>query len=387
MHRPILASTLLLLTTVAIPACRTHDDPDEGSSEGNGDPGGTPCDPADDPVDESACEPLATDYIPGADDPYPACISDGGNYELVADPPGSIARIEAYETIADLLWRSGAPTRADFTAARTAYEIDEGLGSRVDRREDLHYPPIPMADWDPGLDPDKQCANDANAAKYPDRCVGPAKLRPLINGAFIAGMSGEGDPNLHAARIEAGLLWFMVLSVYKEAVTCVSTPKDCDSAWAYYSGGAQLDGALIGLADFVARYSPTTHERIFAGILAVRCARDLYANTDYPTYEDLPAEGRELFGRAWAQLDAALARGLAVVLRQHLLAQDHEQCSEASEANWAFVDIVGRALDREIRERDAAAADELLSLYALESPSTADIERAAALIDQVIPCA
>lgn len=243
-----------------------------------------------------------------------------------------------------------------------------------------------MEEWDPGLDPDKQCSNDELASAYPDRCVGPAKLRPLINEAFIAGMSGEGDPNVHAARIEAGLVWFSYLSVYKESYTCTHTPKDCDSAWAYYAGGAQADGALIGFAELVNRYSPTTHQRIFDGLLAVRCFRDLYSIDDYPTYDDLPADGQALFDAAWEQLDDAIARGFAIALRQHLLAQDDEQCSEATTANWEFVQIIGKALDRELRERDSAVADELLAIYELESPTTDDLEQAAALIDQAIPC-
>jgi hypothetical protein len=200
-------------------------------------------------------------------------------------------------------------------------------------------------------------------------------------------MSGDGDANVHAARIEATLMWFVYLSVYKEANTCLGKDKDCDSSWAYYTSGTQVDGAVLGMAEFVERYSPTSHQRIFDGILAVRCWRDLYPIADYPTYDDVPADGQALFDTAWEQLDDALARGFAIVLRQHVLAQDDEQCAEATEANWAFVQIAGPALDREIRERDANAADELLGIYALEAPATEDLERVAELIDQVIPCA
>src|SRR5690606_14561715 len=137
---------------------------------------------------------------------------------------------------------------------------------------------------------------------------------------------------------------------------------------------------LIGFAELVNRYSPNTHQRIFDGILAVRCFRDLYSIDDYPTYNDLPSDGRQLFDLAWEQLDDALARGLAIALRQHLLAHDDEQCSEATEANWQFVQIVGAALDREVRERDSGAADELAGIYELTAPTTEDLERAAQLI-------
>jgi hypothetical protein len=380
----------VLFISLALSACRTDDDPksESGDGDGDGDVAGEPCDPADDPIDEASCMTLASDYLPSDSDSdmYPACISDGGVYELVDVPPGTIARIEAYDQIAALLWENGAPRPEDFTAARTTYELEEGLGSRVDRRDDLHYPAIPMDEWDPGLDQDKQCANDSLASAYPDRCVGPAKLRPLINEAFIAGIEGDGDLNVHAARIEATLLWFFYISIYKEAYTCMHTPKDCDSSWAYYAGGAQADGALIGFAELIQRYSPNTHQRIFDGVLAVRCFRDLYSIDDYPTYAELPADGQQLFDTAWEQLDDALARGLAIALRQHLLAQDDEQCSEATAANWAFVQIVGGALDRELRERDAAIADQLLAIYELETPITDDLEQAAELLDQIIAC-
>ncbi len=392
--RKLALFTFLLVLPCSLSACKDQgpgddevgdESDDETADETGNDTTAEPCDPADDPVDESSCEANPGDYSPGADDDYAACISDAGAYELVSDPPGTIARIEAYERIADALWRNGVPTADDFTMARTDYEIEEGLGSRLDRREDLHYPPIPMEEWDPGLDPDKQCSNTDLAAAYPDRCVGPAQMRPLLNQAFIDGMSGTGDPNLHAARIEAGLLWFLYLSVYKEANTCfTAAAKDCDSSWAYYSGGAQADGDALGFAKIVAQYSPNAHDRIFDGLLAVRCVRDLYPEDMYPLLEDLPAEGQDLFNQAWEQLDTALHRGLAVVLRQHALAQD--SCGGAAAANWEAVKILGNALQREVGERDSAAASELADLYELTEPTAEDAARVAELIDQVIGC-
>ena len=111
-HSPLAS---LLFITLALSACRSDDDPmSEGcDGDGDGDVGGEPCDPADDAVNEATCTTLATDYLPNDsdNDMYPACISDGGVYELVDSPPGSIARIEAYDQIAALLWENGAPTR------------------------------------------------------------------------------------------------------------------------------------------------------------------------------------------------------------------------------------------------------------------------------------
>ncbi len=386
MRKLALTTFLSALPMIVLTACPASDDGDGADEVGDtGDTGAEPCPPAAATLDESACMAAPGDYVPGADDDYAACISDAGSYELVGTPPGSIARIEAYEQIAALLWLDGAPTPDDFTMARTAYELDEGLASRVDRREDLHYPPIPEAEWDPGLDADKQCSNTMLAAAYPDRCVGPAQMRPLLSQAFIDGIEGTGDPNVHAARIKGTLLWFLYLSIYKEAETCFSVAaKDCDSAWAYYTGGAQIDGAVIGLAKFIAQYSDNTNSRIYDGLLALRCVRDLYPEDMYPLLGDLPQEGQDLFAQAWEQLDQALHRGLAIVLRQHVAAQD--SCGDAAQANWALVQIVGPALQREAGARDAAAASELEGLYALAEPTAEDSARIIELIDQVFPC-
>ena len=209
-------------------------------------------------------------------------------------------------------------------------------------------------------------------------------MRPIINQAFIDGMSGTGDPNVHAARLEATLQWFIYLSVYKEAYTCTSTPKDCDSSWAYYTGGSQVDGALQGMSKFVAAYSPLTNQRIFDGVLAVRCFRDLYPGDMYPTYADLPAEGQQLFDMGWEQLDNALHRGFAVVLRQHVAAQD--SCGGASAANWRLVQIMGNAIVRETKERDGAMGSELETLVNLDEPSADDTARIIEILDAVFPC-
>jgi hypothetical protein len=380
-----------LILPLALAACTTGEDDGNADDEtgdtgdGDGDPAVDPCDPVVAALDESACMPLPTDYVPGADDNYAACVSDGGTYELVSDAPGTIARIEAYEDIADLLWNAGVPSSEDFAMARMVFEIDEGIGSRVDRREDLHYPEIPMAEWDQGLDPDKQCSNSMLAVAYPDRCVGPSTLLPMINQAFIDGIEGNGDPNVHAATIKGALLWFLYLSPYKEAFTCFSAKgADCDSAWAYYTGGAQLDGALLGLAAAVEPSSPNTHSRMFDALLAVRCVRDIYPEDIYPAGGPLPAEAEILFEVAWEQLDQASHRALATVLRQHAAAQD--TCGGAAAANWTLVGIVGQALQREAADRDAAASSELDTLYAIAEPTPDDVARVIELIDQVFPC-
>lgn len=363
---------------------------DGGDGTGTGTSGDAGCDPADIPeIDESGCAPLDTDYQPrvdmSANDMWPECVTDDGTYTLVASTPSSIARVEAFEIVADLLWRGDTPSEDDFTTARDAYSEMEGLLSRVIRREDLHYPPIPEEDHDPGVDVDKQCTVTANVEKYPDRCAGPAKIAPLVGDAFAAGQTGDGDPLIHAARIEAGLLWFFYISAYKECFTCTLAAKDCDSCWAYYTGGHERDGG-IGLSAEVAMVSDEAHQSIWDGFTAVRCWRDLYPEDTYPTWDDVPSDGQDLHGLGWEQLDNALHRGFAVVVRDRL-AQQTEVCgTPEGEANWAFLQVAGPVLDREADERGAAEAGTLADLWALDAPTIADVEAGIAALDAVFPC-
>jgi hypothetical protein len=243
-----LSRLTFLVIPLVLSACNAGEDEGNADDETGSDTGseqvGDPCPPTDVTLDESACTMLPTDYVPGADDGYMACISDGGTYQALEGVPGAAARIQAFEEIIDLLWTDTAPTTDDFLAARMQYEIDEGLSSRVDRREDLHYPEIPMAEWDMGLEPDKQCGSTDLAAAYPDRCAGPSKLRPALNQAFIDGIEGNGDPNVNAAIIKANLIWFSALSSYKESFSCFQIGGgDCDAAWGYFNGAVQSDGA------------------------------------------------------------------------------------------------------------------------------------------------
>lgn len=400
-------TTLVLGAGLALVGC-AEDDPEtggdgDGDSDGGGDSDGTgsdggdsdgddsgPSDPDPDApfgpaVDESSCQPLDTDYQPTADvdDMWDACVTDDGEYHLIADTPGSIARVEAYEEIADLLWRNGTPSGDDFLAARVAYAREEGLESRVVRREDLHYDPIPMEDWDPGIDEDKQCTVEANVAAYPDRCVGPARMAPMLNDAFEAGAAGT-DPDLNAARVKAALLWFLQLSTYKEAWTCTFKAKDCDSAWAYYTGGTNRAGGL-GFAREIRRHSSGSHERVFDGVLAARCWRELHDIEMYPTLDDVPADGQMLYDLAWAQLDTALDRGMALVVRQHL-GRQLELSGSAAASNWQFLQIAGPTMDRAARLIDAGQADALAALWAQDSVTSEDVDAGVAAIDALFPC-
>jgi hypothetical protein len=249
-------------------------------------------------LDELVCAPLDGDYPSEA---WAACISDGGRYELAGDStPTSAARIVAFEQIADLLWRrEGEPSSEDFIQAELLYAEAEGLQSRVARRYDSHIPKPEGAD----------CSMEGAGELWPEYCVGPALIDPLISDAFLAGVMGEA-PRDNAARVKAGLLWFSYVSAYKEANTCAAKAKDCDSHWAYTNGAMQRDETPLGFGAWVKQASEVAYDQLFDAHLAVRCWRDLD--------DGEVAEDQALMDQALGQLARALDQGLAFALLYEL---------------------------------------------------------------------
>ncbi|MFW5739533.1 MAG: hypothetical protein ACOC1F_04125 [Myxococcota bacterium] len=298
-----------------------------------------------------------------ADDDWPACISDDNTYHQIQPNISSIARVAGFEEIADQLAFDGSrvPTSEDFIEARLVYLQEEGLESRVVRREDEHYAAAPESCRD---------LTESEQMQYADRCVGSAKIRPILNEAFQQGSEGT-DRVRNAARIEAALLWFLYVSTYKEATTCAEVPKDCDSSYAYYTGGEGRSGGL-GLSRYVKERSPQAHDRVWDGILATRCWRDL----DNPTG---PAQDLAMQQRALDQLDRALLRGMALIVRQRLQNLD---CAAA----WESVKILGPVLDREADARDPSAAAVLRAEVAKDDPASVDVVSATDAIDTLFPC-
>jgi hypothetical protein len=333
------------------------------------------------------CMSLPTDFVHGTADIFPACISDDGIYHLAAsEAPGSVARVIAYEAIADLTWRSPAPVASNFLNARSQYELEQGIASRVGRREDLHYPEIPKDQQDSNVDWDKQCSIQALAEAYPDRCPGPEKIGPIISEAFIASQTAGADLLAISGRLRGALDWFFYLSVHKEAFTCFQIKAaDCDSAWAYYNGGAVAAGSELGFAKALLAISPEAHQKIFEGLLAVRCVRDLYDGVTYPTFESLPPEAKTLFNNAWEQLDNALHRGYALVLHSELMAL---AANPSDVTRLAYVRVAGPVLDREAIERGASAQDQaaLTAAWTAATPTAETFTAAAAALESVFPC-
>lgn len=395
MHRRSLG-VIPLMTLLALTACGGDDgnqsDESDGTaavdSSGGADSTGG-CEPTEvmfDPVDESPCAPLATDFTPGADDMWPACVADSGEWTTVLeDPPGSADRSVAYDDILALLRSGTTPTADDFNMARTRYSVGEGLESRIVRREDLHFPVIPMADQDPGVDFDKQCTVGDNATTYADRCVGPAKIAPIINAAFDAGTTGMGDADVNAAQIDAAIAWFMFVSTYKESASCIQLPEDCDAHRGYFQGAEPRDQPN-GLGKQIRDISPMAYDAVYDGMLAVRCWRDLYPADPDPTWEELMMEGQDTFIRAHEQLDNALWYAFARLVREHI-EQQPAACGSAADANWAYLKIVGPVLAPEAERRDAANAATLAATFAGDTPPAPEVLQAGvAAIDALFSC-
>lgn len=315
--------------------------------------------------DDPTCKPRPTDYRPGAaDDGWTmACISDDNAYHRFSESISTITRVAAFDEIAKLLGfgTDKVPTRDDFIAARVVFSADQGLGSRVERREDEHYPPGPKACND---------MTPSELAMYRDRCAGPAKILPIINAAFTAGGKGE-EPRANADRMEAALLWFLYISPFKEARTCTNTVNDCDSSYAYYTGDApRSDGR--GFARYVRARSKQTHDAIWDGILAVRCWRDL----DNPTGAAMNLTLRD---QAVDQLDRAMTKGLAVIVRQRV---ERRACG----SSWLGTQLLGAVLDREATARDPAKAAILRAELAKDAAAV-DEKTLLGALDALFPCA
>jgi len=343
-------------------------DPDAtpGLDAGQGEPGCA----ADESItnqDNPGCQPEPSDYQPrdqgSANDDWPACISDDNEYHPFDENISTNARVAAFEQIAELLGfgQGKAPSPAEFAEARVAYTQEEGLDSRVSRREDEHYPPAPEKCRD---------LSEAEQADYPERCVGPVQIQPLITEAFEQGIDGA-EPALDSARLEAAFLWFFYVSSYKEAMTCTVTTKDCDSSTGYYAGN-QSRSPSYGFASYVEPRSAQTHEAAWDALLAVRCWRDL----DNP---DGVAEDTDMRDQALGQLDRALDRGLALILRQRVEALP---CDTA----WQTVQILAPVIDRAATARDSGIAADLQQSLEVDSDQEVDVEAVTEMLDELFPC-
>lgn len=309
-----------------------------------------------------ACEPDPSAY-PG--EGWDACISDGGSYVLAgASAPSSIARVQAFESMGDLLWRNAnAPSSDDFIDAQLIFTEDEGLGSRVSRRYDSHIPQ-PAGE---------ECRDPLTSVMHPEFCVGPEGMLPIINDAFDAGIGGM-EPRLNAARIEAANIWFFYVSIYKEANTCKGKAADCDSSWAYSGAGETVDAATAGFATMVKAANPDAWTALFNAHLAVRCWRDLDQGD--------PASNDALQQQALAQLDRATDFAYAEVIA-YVLAAYRDAPAAEQPIKWEILKIIGPTIDRAARAQDAALADALRAGWSSASP---DADAMIGALNTLFPC-
>lgn len=323
------------------------------------------------------CVPLSNDFIPGQPGRWPACISDDGIFRPINPSIGSIARVEAFEEIAKLIFDpSRDPSADDFTQARMIYQRDEGIDSRAVRRYDPHF-----CAPEPGF----SCRTAGVPAQYPDYCVGPAKLQPIFLESLNGGIDqkplsdGSSSTRVYAARIEAGFIWLFYISSYKESLTCgLEAKADCDSSYAYYSG-ARPRGLGIGLSRYVREVDPEADERALNGGLAVRCWREQDT--------DLPGTNLELRERARDQFDRAVQKGVAEIVRDRLQRLQDAGDTKVKTYYWEFVRVLGPVLDHEARLRNATLADELKAAFRSSNYLELDIAKLRQTIRTLFPCA
>ena len=375
MNMRLSSLAISLFLTGAFVACESAD-PAESALDAGGAGGGAGAVACDanagrKVLDAPSCKALASDYSPAngsKDDAWAACVSDDGAFHPFNPSVGSNARTAAFAEMSALLGFGGTkvPAPKDFLDAKVAYSQPEGLQSRVARREDTHYPPAVVGGKEVGC----RDLDAAAIAANPDRCVSQARIQPLVETALNEGAKGN-DPVLNAARVEAGLLWFSYVSVFKEIETCGTEDKeDCDSATGYY-GGVQTRESPIGLGAYVKALSPQAHDRIWDGFLAVRCWRDLD--------QAMPLGDVAMREQAQQQVDRATLRGLALIVRERL--QNAPTCGVAFET----VRVLGPVLGRAAKERDAAKAAVLAAEVAKTVPAEVDVKVASDAIDALVP--
>ena len=329
--------------------------------------------------DVSKCAAGMNDYqprkmMPGSNG-WPMCAKiDASPNKWVLkgmEQPPATARSIAFESMAKKLWDAKKIDSNAFIAARDEYSIAEGLASRVGRRQDVTYPETPGDDK-------FACANQGIPAMYPDRCAGPAKLKPIIDDAFVKGIAGTKQV-VQAARIEAALVWFFYLSMTSEVWTCsFDDITDCDAAAGYYTQTSARD-MPAGLAKYVFAQGPETHNRIYDALLAERCWRDVD--------DKLPMDPqyKTLYDRAQAQLNKATLRGEALILRERI---GRIGCltGEAQEAQIEFVKIIGGLIDHGAALLDATTAATLKAYTSAPKTDAPSIAAAQAAIDKIFNC-
>ena len=325
------------------------------------------------PVEVRTCAIAASDYTPR--DPaskgtrLPLCISDDNTYHPINPDVPSNSRIAAVEQLGKLLKfdGSGVPTPNDFVQARILYTQPEGLDSRVQRREDIHFPEATVG----GVVKACRDMTAAERAPFADRCAGPEKLIPLINDALVKGAAGT-TPTLQAARIEAAMVWFMWLSFYKESQGCFGDPGQCDSTSSYWGGQQDVNAPPLGYGRMIRAYSEESYRRGWDAVLAIRCAYDY--TVAQPAALDLAAVKE----KARDQIDRMNNHALAIFVRSKVSVLP-------CDAPYEAVRLLGPVLDVVARAKDPAKADKLKAEFA-KSAVQIDRDMVLSMLDDLFGC-
>lgn len=375
-------------------------------------------------VVSSACMPAATDFLPRTAmaswmTPWNGCmaVTNANAYPYFsgsASAPVRVARLGALDAPGGFFDPTRDPAPTEFVAAaadagaNTSAEFlfrDTGVATRYQRRADEHYAvPTGLV-----LNSTYQdfCGMAANAMANPDYCAGPTALNGVLNDSLAAGMAGMGSARVHAARIQATYQWWLFISSHKESLTCAPVSADCDSAAGYYTGTASrndatqygLARALIALGDA----GRAAHDRIWDGLLAVRCWRDMDGGRTSDGGTTVPATNEALREQARMQLDAALTRGIVMIVQARLraFASTDGDVARAAEraAHAAWIGVVGPLLANGIERwsrgswaaRRASAPAGVVSRVVTElragaSITTTQAGRASADLEALFPC-
>jgi hypothetical protein len=133
-----------------------------------------------------------------------------------------------------------------------------------------------------------------------------------------------------------------------------------------------------GMARYVRALDVETHHRVWDGILAVRCWRDL----DNPTGVATDLEMRD---RAASQMDRAGLRGVALIVRDRA-ADLATLTGDDLTVAWAFLQVLGPVLDRDASLRDSTLAAQLRGELSLANPASVDPDVIINALDQLYPC-
>ncbi|MDP3278233.1 MAG: hypothetical protein Q8Q09_23805 [Deltaproteobacteria bacterium] len=406
--------------TVAMDVTEASVSPDAGDSSAEAASDADASDVATDVV-SNACMPASTDFQPRSAGarmaPWDQCmaVTSAETFPVFNAAPSASARMRAV----DVLDRPGGffdptrdPTPDEFAPTMPPVGMDTsanglltstGIATRYQRRADEHYaPPAGLV-----LDSTYQdfCGPAANWMAHRDYCTSPATLNPVLTASLANGMGGGATPSrVFAARIQGTLQWWTYMSTYKEALTCAPVVADCDAAFGYYTGGsARSEAAQYGLArSLLALGTPgrEAHDRIWDGLLAVRCWRDLDGGRTTPP---VAATNEALREQVRTQLDRALTRGIVLLTQARLrsFASTDGDAMRAAErqAHAAWIGVVGPLLSNGLQRwsrgwwaqqratAPAAVVSRLVTeLSAGEAITTAQAGRASADLEAILRC-